>query len=135
LQNLSILSVKLAGDDFFDGCLGLVEELVAWVVAVGEVGDEVAGLEGHVELELGDVVAEVFAGLLGDDLGFQVHGGGLLGICYGVGTCGLYGSLYYLGWDGGSLEFFKDVYVGWGECYESVICFFLGGCVMFGGRL
>jgi hypothetical protein len=64
----------LAGDDFFDLGLGLVEELVAWVAAVGEVGDEVTGLEGHVELELGDVVAEVFAGV-GDDLGFQVHGG------------------------------------------------------------
>jgi hypothetical protein len=68
----------LAGDDFFDGCLGLVEELVALVAAMGEVGDEVAGLQGHMELEVGDVVAEVFAGLLGgDDLLFQVHGDGL----------------------------------------------------------
>lgn len=101
MQNLSILGVKLTGDDFFDGGLGLVEELVALVAAVGEVGDEVAGLEGHVELELGDVVAEVFAGFLGgDDLLFQVHGDGLWGFVMGYG---LYCSLIIWGGMGGSL--------------------------------
>jgi hypothetical protein len=40
---------------------------------------------------------------------------------------GLYCSLIIWGGMGGSLWFFKDVYVGWGECYESVICFLVGG--------
>lgn len=59
--NVERLDVELTGDDFFNFGLGLVQELVPGVAAVGEVGDEVAGLEGHVELKLGNVVAEVFA--------------------------------------------------------------------------
>jgi hypothetical protein len=43
----------------------------------------------------------------------------------------LFYGFYYLGWDGGSLGFFKDVYVGKGKCYESVICFLVGGYDMF----
>jgi hypothetical protein len=130
LQNLSILGVKLAGDEFFDGGLGLVEELVAWVAAVGEVGDEVAGLEGHVELELGDVVAEVFAGLLGgDDLLFQVHGDGLWGFVYRMWSL-LFP--YYLGWDRGIAIVLQGCLRGVGGMLRICYLLFGGGYDMLG---
>ncbi len=72
---LERLAFKLTGNDFFNVRLGLVEELVTLIAAMDHLGYEVPGLEGHVKLELGHVVAEVFAGLRTIDRFFQVHGG------------------------------------------------------------
>jgi hypothetical protein len=72
---LGRLVLKLTGNDFLDVRLGLVKELMELIAAMDHLGHEVPGLEGHVELELGYVVAEVFAGLRTIDRLFQVHGG------------------------------------------------------------
>jgi hypothetical protein len=62
---------------FFDQGLGLLQHLVATVATVDEGAGEFAGLQGHVELQVSYVVAEVFALVGGIDrlLRCRVHEG------------------------------------------------------------
>lgn len=46
---------------FFDFGLSFLEELRSLVVALGHVGDEFSGLESHVKLQMGNILAEVFS--------------------------------------------------------------------------
>jgi hypothetical protein len=52
----------LAGDQFLNVGLGLVQQVVATIACIAERRNQIAGLERHVELEMGDVFGKVFAG-------------------------------------------------------------------------
>jgi hypothetical protein len=67
----------LAGGLFFDEGLRLLEQLVTAIATMDEGAGEFAGLQGHVELQVSYVVAEVFALVGGVDrlLRCRVHEG------------------------------------------------------------